>query len=98
VLIISREFVINGLRSFLEAKGISFAADWGGKMKMIQQCIAIPAVFFFKLIELWCAGIDWAVSTTLWFAHAMVWLMLVLTIGTGASYMQKGGRLLRQQI
>lgn len=97
-VILSREFVVNGLRSFLESKGISFGADWGGKAKMIQQCIAVPAVFFFKLIEQWCAGIDWAVSTTLWFAHVNVWIMVLLTVGTGVSYIHKGARLLRQQV
>lgn len=37
VLIVSRELLVTGLRGFSEARGESFAADLGGKAKMVIQ-------------------------------------------------------------
>src|ERR1041385_340413 len=39
VVIIMREFLVSGLRSFLESRGIPFGAALGGKMKMVVQSI-----------------------------------------------------------
>lgn len=44
-LVIARELVITGLRSFLENKGVAFGADWLGKLKMGLQCAALFAIF-----------------------------------------------------
>ena len=44
VVIISREFLISGLRGFLEGRGIAFGAGMPGKLKMMLQSITIPAV------------------------------------------------------
>jgi len=46
VLIIGREFLVNGLRGFIEARGVAFPARWDGKLKMVLQCIAITVVMF----------------------------------------------------
>jgi CDP-diacylglycerol--glycerol-3-phosphate 3-phosphatidyltransferase len=48
VVIIMREFLVSGLRSFLEARGVAFGAGLGGKLKMVLQSIAIPAVLFYR--------------------------------------------------
>src|SRR5438132_12701957 len=44
-LIVARELIITSLRSFLENQGVSFGADWLGKIKMILQCIALFSIF-----------------------------------------------------
>ena len=44
VVILFREFLVSGLRSFLEARGVPFGATLSGKLKMLLQSIAIPAV------------------------------------------------------
>jgi CDP-diacylglycerol--glycerol-3-phosphate 3-phosphatidyltransferase len=44
-LVIAREMLITGLRSFLENQGASFGADWLGKLKMGLQCAALFAIF-----------------------------------------------------
>jgi CDP-diacylglycerol--glycerol-3-phosphate 3-phosphatidyltransferase len=44
-LIVARELVITGLRSFLEGYGARFGADWLGKLKMVLQCAALIAIF-----------------------------------------------------
>lgn len=44
-LVVARELIITGLRSFLENKGATFGADWLGKVKMVLQCAALIAIF-----------------------------------------------------
>lgn len=44
-VVVGRELIINGLRSFLESRGVLFGADWLGKIKMGLQCAALLAVF-----------------------------------------------------
>jgi CDP-diacylglycerol---glycerol-3-phosphate 3-phosphatidyltransferase len=95
VLIVAREFTINGLRGYVESRGIRFGADRAGKLKMIAQCIAVPAVFFFKIVELGLPSMEWAVSGTRWFAIATVWIALVLTVYSGAEYVRKAAHLLK---
>ena len=48
VVIIFREFLVSGLRSFLESRGVPFAASVSGKLKMIVQSITIPLVIFYE--------------------------------------------------
>lgn len=95
VAIVGREFTINGLRGFIESRGISFGAAGWGKFKMVLQSIAIPAVFFFKLIELAFPATAWAVDGSRWLAHATVWAALLATVYSGVEYCFKAARLLR---
>src|SRR6202035_4599770 len=44
-LIVARELIITSLRSFLENQGVTFGADWLGKVKMILQCAALFCIF-----------------------------------------------------
>src|SRR5438105_8555288 len=46
-LVVGRELIITGLRSFMENLGASFGADWMGKIKMVLQCAALFAIFIF---------------------------------------------------
>jgi phosphatidylglycerophosphate synthase len=42
VVLLAREFLVSGLRSFLESQGTAFGARWGGKIKMVLQSALIP--------------------------------------------------------
>ncbi len=44
-VVVARELIITGLRSFLENRSVSFGADWLGKLKMVLQCAALFAIF-----------------------------------------------------
>jgi CDP-diacylglycerol--glycerol-3-phosphate 3-phosphatidyltransferase len=46
-VIVARELIITGLRSFMENRGAHFGADWLGKIKMGLQCITLFAIFGF---------------------------------------------------
>src|SRR5436190_8122614 len=44
-VVVARELIITGLRSFMENRGATFGADWLGKIKMTLQCGALFAIF-----------------------------------------------------
>src|SRR5579862_1333637 len=44
-VVVARELIITGLRSFMENRGAKFGADWLGKAKMVLQCAALFAIF-----------------------------------------------------
>ncbi|MBM4071243.1 MAG: CDP-diacylglycerol--glycerol-3-phosphate 3-phosphatidyltransferase [Planctomycetes bacterium] len=46
-VVVSRELIITGLRGFMETSGITFGADWLGKIKMVLQCVTLLAIFAF---------------------------------------------------
>src|SRR5437660_3562905 len=45
IVVVARELLITGLRSYLETLGAHFGADWLGKFKMGLQCAAVFAIF-----------------------------------------------------
>lgn len=48
VVLIGREFLVTGLRGFIESRGFPFGARWGGKIKMILQSVTIPAILLYE--------------------------------------------------
>lgn len=46
VVILAREFLVTGIRGFIEARGKSFAARAAGKLKMLLQSVLVGGVFF----------------------------------------------------
>jgi len=51
VVLLAREFLVSGLRSYLESQGIAFGARVGGKLKMICQSLMIPFVLFVEAFD-----------------------------------------------
>ncbi len=95
VLVIAREFLVNGLRGFIEARGVAFPARWDGKLKMILQCVASPLVLLWRTLDLalpgpWLRLVDWSTL-------AVVWLTFVVTMLSGARYVAAAARVLRAQ-
>ncbi len=81
VVVVAREFLITGLRSYLEQLGVQFGADWLGKLKMVLQCAAISAI----LVSLHDSRDEVA-----WLRDLLIWAMLSITILSGAQYFWKG--------
>jgi len=97
VLIIAREFMVSGLRGFIEARGVAFPARWDGKLKMILQCIAIPLVLVWRTLDLSLPG----ERTLLWLTDfttlGVVWLTFAMTIVSGVRYVTAAAQVLRTQ-
>ena len=99
IVIISREFLITGLRQLAAAKGFVLPADRFGKHKTIWQIITI--LYFLLLLSL----DEW--SHAGWFDHPvflrMLWrplgsiltaLTLILTVGSGLGYLWRNRHLI----
>jgi len=84
VVILAREFLVNGIRGFAESRGVKFGADKSGKAKMFAQCVAVASSVFY--LGVWrAAGLEapmWAEVTV----QTSVWLAVALTIVSGLLY------------
>lgn len=90
VVVVAREFLVTGIRGYVESLGLAFPADWFGKIKMIVQCIAIGIV-----LGLYAFRWPTPLRTFLEYAgHVFVWGTLLTTVGSGLSYVLKTRKLL----
>lgn len=52
IVILVRELLVSALRSFSESEGVSFAANWVGKIKMVVQsttvCVVLGALSWYR--------------------------------------------------
>ncbi len=95
VVVVGREFMVSGLRGFIEARGVAFPARWDGKLKMVLQCIAVPALFFQRMNDLGWPGTTWLVQSMNVIAVGSLWLMFLVTLSSGARYVVAAARELR---
>lgn len=89
VIIISREFLISGLRSFLESSGIAFGAGISGKLKMGLQSVTVPVVLF--------QTANYPDSTAWqWIVVAFLAATALLTVASSIDYVRRARQLLRR--
>lgn len=91
VVVVGRELLITGLRGMLETQGLKFGADWFGKVKTVLQMAAIIAI----LAVLWLRQQPFASAAIrpLFFVQlALIYAMLLATIGSGFQYIAKAIR------
>jgi CDP-diacylglycerol--glycerol-3-phosphate 3-phosphatidyltransferase len=95
VVVVGRELVVTGIRGIVEATGMKFGADWFGKLKMGLQCAVLIGV----LLILWLRTLRPDAAPLLKVLDpvqlALLWAMLVATIGSGVQYVYKAWRLMR---
>ncbi|MSU78891.1 MAG: CDP-diacylglycerol--glycerol-3-phosphate 3-phosphatidyltransferase [Gemmataceae bacterium] len=90
VIVISRELIITGLRSFLENLGANFGAEWLGKIKMVLQCAALFTIFL---------ALEFKPNSVFeWARDICVWSMLFATALSGLQYLWKAFALLRKDM
>lgn len=89
VLIIARELLVTGMRSFSESHGIAFAASWSGKVKMILQCTAISWCILY--VAHWTDGPAWTQVVR----DVLVWVTTVFAGVSGLAYVKRAWDLLR---
>lgn len=73
IVIVLREFIVTGLRSYAAARGMVIPARAGGKLKTLVTLVAL-------------AGIITGVATIVEIATWLMWLATVLTVVSGAQY------------
>lgn len=90
VIILAREFLVTGIRGYVESVGGEFPADGFGKIKMVVQCFAVGGL-------LWLEAYDWPDAWfTFWheLARWLVYATLFATVGSGITYVMKTGKVL----
>ncbi|MGE3806083.1 MAG: CDP-diacylglycerol--glycerol-3-phosphate 3-phosphatidyltransferase [Gemmataceae bacterium] len=92
-VVVARELIINGLRSYLESKGVLFGADWLGKIKMVLQCAALTAIFVaLYALEAWASA-----DVLILIRNILVWAMLAATALSGLQYLAKACVILKEE-
>jgi CDP-diacylglycerol--glycerol-3-phosphate 3-phosphatidyltransferase len=93
-VVVARELIITGLRSFMENRGATFGADWLGKIKMVLQCSALFAIFV--ALEAGDLTTEWL---WLWqlLRDILIATMLVATALSGLQYLWRAALLLKTE-
>jgi CDP-diacylglycerol--glycerol-3-phosphate 3-phosphatidyltransferase len=90
VVILAREFLVTGLRGYVESLGEQVPADALGKVKMLTQCFAVGIVlgmFAFAWSPQWMEVLGAL-------AQIFVWSTVVTSVGSGVNYVLKTRRIL----
>lgn len=82
VAILVRELIVSAVRGYSESRGRVFPATVGGKVKMFIQSLAI-CVALFQVANL--PESSWAAILKI----SLVWLAMLVTVGSGLIYMGK---------
>ena len=90
VVVLAREFLVQGIRSAAEASGIAFGANSWGKQKTLVQNLAVGTAI---CTASHLADAEWALMLT----KVLMWLALVSTVVSGAVYIVSARGLFRGQ-
>lgn len=86
-LILGRELLVTSIRGVFEGRGVSFAASWSGKIKMILQCICVPGVLLLINVPV---NADRTPNEWAWLAiQILVGLTVVVTAWSGLPYVTR---------
>jgi CDP-diacylglycerol--glycerol-3-phosphate 3-phosphatidyltransferase len=89
-VVVARELVITGLRSYVEQQGTKFGADWLGKLKMVLQCGAVFAVFTWLVLQPWSKFLS---DLCAHLRDGLIWAMVAATLISGVQYVWKAAAL-----
>jgi CDP-diacylglycerol--glycerol-3-phosphate 3-phosphatidyltransferase len=98
VMIISREFLIMGLRTIAAHKQKILAAERAGKHKTISQIVAILASLSFLSLNEFGLGHSHLARFLGAAQLPLYWFALILTIYSGATYFWKNASILRDSV
>lgn len=105
VLIISREFLITGLRTLAAKRGLVMAAEGAGKYKMASQVVTIILILIVLIMnsaletrpDLSARIPEWLFLTLERAPFWLVFWVTILTIVSGVLYLRKSSDLLRRE-
>jgi CDP-diacylglycerol--glycerol-3-phosphate 3-phosphatidyltransferase len=87
IVILSREFIVGGMRTVAASEGIVVAAGMSGKIKTVLQMIAVPMLLLI-------GAMPWSFWTTA--SYVMLWASLIMTIYSGVEYTLQNKGVFRQ--
>ena len=86
VVLLLREPLVTGLRSYIESRGIAFPADWSGKLKMFVQSFCVGC----------CVFVATRVDPPSWMIYlrdGSTWATVVLTVLSSITYIHRALRI-----
>jgi len=86
LVVIAREFLVSGLRGYLEGRGTGFPARWEGKAKLVVQAVFCGAILFYP-----GSRFPW-VRVIL---EAWLWVTTAVTAWSAVAYVRRATQLLR---
>jgi CDP-diacylglycerol--glycerol-3-phosphate 3-phosphatidyltransferase len=96
VIIVAREFLVSGLRSYMESQGIEFGARAGGKVKMVLQSMLIPAAMLVQANGK--SGIyPWLLGSLDVVLAILFWGTLISTVWSAVDYLMFAIRATRER-
>lgn len=113
VLIVSREFILTGLRALAATKGKIVAADDGGKFKTSVQTVAIITILVVLIVNSVLENICGIPRASLhaaggwrnecarildWTPYWLTFITTIVSLGTGISYVRKNMELFEQDL
>lgn len=84
-VIVAREFIVTGLRGFLEEQGVSFGADMLGKIKMVLQSAALLWIFVSFDLQWFNGHYAWAPPVR----DLLNYSAVIATIVSGLNYVRR---------
>ncbi|MFH1227506.1 MAG: CDP-diacylglycerol--glycerol-3-phosphate 3-phosphatidyltransferase [Planctomycetota bacterium] len=89
VVIITREFLVHGIRGMAESKGIAFPSTVWGKQKTLIQCLTIISILLYTgyFLNNSLAGI---------ILRSLIWLTIISTVISGFTYFLKVKQLIKK--
>ena len=84
VLVIGREFLVNGLRSIASTEGFTIEASDLGKLKTVIQIVSVVAVILAHGWYAWHFG--WFILPVEWIAIAAIYFMVLVSIISAVDY------------
>lgn len=83
MLILARELLVTSIRGVVEGMGVSFAATWSGKWKLVLQVVCVPVVLFLTVnLRTGDADKRWALYT----CYVLVYATVIVTLWSGLPY------------
>ena len=82
VVMLLRELLVTGIRSYAESRGIPFPADWSGKIKMFAQSFCVGC----------CVYVGTRVEPFAWqviLRDTFIWSTVILTILSSITYIRR---------
>jgi CDP-diacylglycerol---glycerol-3-phosphate 3-phosphatidyltransferase len=91
VVMLGRELLVTSIRAMLESEGKDFSASASGKIKMIVQACAIPAILLLLGATSVTPGTFGRITIDI-----IAWLTVVVTVVSGIPYVTRGMRMLER--
>lgn len=101
IILMTREFIVTGIRQVGAERGVVIAASWFGKVKTVAQILTLIALLFEPII------VQWLDRDQLFFGYGTPWtyvcdiliaVTVLLTLLSGLDYWLKNKRLLSDSV